>query len=474
VNYQSSIIDRKLFIIAIVCGLWLIVNFSSCKKDAFITSPNASFATSVDTLHFDTVFTTTGSITQSFKIFNPNNQKLLLNNVQLMGGVNSFFKMNVDGTPGTSFSNISIDANDSLYVFVSVTINPNTANLPFIVQDSILITYNDNKDFVQLDAYGQNAHFLNNAFVTKDTTWTNDLPVVILGGVNVLQNNTLTINAGTRIYCHADAPINVNGTLNVSGGKDSADRVVFAGDRLDDPYKYYPGSWPGIFFNTTSVNCVLNYATIENAYQGIIAVNAASNGEAKVTLNQCIINNVYDAGILSGFSSINATNCLISNCGDNINIYAGGNYQFTNCTVATYGNLYISHLLPVLQISNVDEQNNTYDLNASFTNCIFYGDNNGAVNDEISVTKQGSNPFAAGFTSSLYKGTTVPANAVFNNCIANQDPLFNLIDGNDDIYDFHLQSSSPCIGAGLNTGNLIDLDGNPRTPPIDIGCYQHQ
>ncbi len=396
-----------------------------------------------------------------------------MSNVQLSGGNNSFFKMNVDGTPGTSFNNISIDANDSLYVFVSVSINPNAANLPFIVQDSILITYNGNKDFVQLYAYGQNAHFLKNVLVTKDTTWTNDLPVVIVGGINILQNNTLTINAGTKIYCHADAPINVNGTLNVLGAKDSVSRVVFAGDRLDDPYKYYPGSWPGIFFNTSSSNNVLNYAIIKNAYQGIIALNPAPNNLTKIILNQCIIDNIYDAGIISGFSTIKAFNCLISNCGGNIFLYAGGNYQFTNCTIASYGNIYIEHRIPVLQVNNSDDQNNTYDLNAAFTNCIFYGDD-GSVDNEIVVDKQGSNIFSVSFENNLYKATTTPANAVFTNCIQNQDPLFNNIDVDNNVFDFHLQSSSPCVGKAVNTGILIDLDGNPRTPPIDIGSYQHQ
>ena len=451
----------------------MIILLTACKKETFITSTDALLSTSVDTLHFDTVFTTTGSITQSFKIFNPNNQKLLLTNVQLMGGTNSSFKINVDGSPGTSFSNISIAPNDSLYVFVSVSINPNTANLPFIVQDSILINYNGNNDFVQLDAYGQNAHFLRSAYVTQDTTWTNDLPVVIVGGLTVSQNKILTINAGTKIYCHADAPIEVNGTLLALGQKDSAYQVLFTGDRLDNPYVYFPGSWPGIFFNTSSINNVLNYTTIQNAYQGIIAINPSSGTQPKVILNQCIINNIFDAGILSVFSSINATNCLLSNCGDNININAGGTYQFTNCTVASYSDLYIEHTIPVLQINNVDSANQSYDLNASFTNCIFYGDD-GSVNDEISISKQGSNPFAVNFQNCLYKSVDPISNATFTNCLQNQDPLFDSIDIVDQYFNFQLQLTSPCIGAGSNTGNLIDLLGNPRTPPIDIGCYQHQ
>lgn len=59
-----------------------------------------------------------------------------------MGGAGSVFKMNVDGTPGTQFSNIEIGANDSLYVFAQVNVNPSAANLPFILRDSIEVSFN--------------------------------------------------------------------------------------------------------------------------------------------------------------------------------------------------------------------------------------------------------------------------------------------------------------------------------------------
>jgi len=123
------------------------VFLSSCKKNTFITSKYASLSTTVDTLNYDTVFTSTGSVTQIFKINNLNNQELLLNTVKLMGGASSAFTININGIPGPESDNITIAANDSIYVFVTVNINPNTANLPFIIRDSILISYNGNNDF---------------------------------------------------------------------------------------------------------------------------------------------------------------------------------------------------------------------------------------------------------------------------------------------------------------------------------------
>src|ERR1700741_2556998 len=140
--------------------LFMLLSMSACRKDSFITSPQAVLYTSTDSIKFDTVFTQTGSVTEIFKIFNGNDQKLLLSKVKLMGGSASSFHININGVPGPEADNVEIDANDSIYVFVTVNIDPNSSNLPFIVSDSIQVSYNGNNKFVQLQAYGQNAPFL--------------------------------------------------------------------------------------------------------------------------------------------------------------------------------------------------------------------------------------------------------------------------------------------------------------------------
>jgi hypothetical protein len=305
--------------IALSLNCFLIL-FISCRKESFITSPDARMTITIDTLKYDTVFTTTGSVTKSFKIINENNQKLKLSSVKLMGGNSSAYKMNVDGLPVTEATNIEIEANDSVYVFVQVNVNQSSANLPFIIRDSVQVSFNGNKRMVQLEAWGQNAHFLRNKEITTDETWTNDLPYVILGYLYVHENRKLTIEKGCRIYVNARAPFIVEGTLQVNGSKDSADRVYFNGDRLDDPYKDFPASWPGIYFSSTSKDNIFNYAVIKNAYQSVAAEGLSLNANPKVTLNQCIIDNSYDAGIIAVNSSITAVNCLISNCGMNIAI----------------------------------------------------------------------------------------------------------------------------------------------------------
>ncbi len=462
---------RKLLIF-----LCLVFVFSSCKKTGFITTPDAFLRTSTDSLHFDTVFTTTGSITQFIKIFNPNDQKLKLSNVQLMGGVASAFKLNVDGTPGVNFNDIEIEPNDSIYAFVTVSINPTSSTLPFIVQDSIRITYNGNVRFVQLDAFGRNANFYRGRRITSDTTWNNDLPFVILNGLSIDQGRTLTISKGTKIYVHADAPIIVDGTIKAIGEKYDSTRIIFQGDRLDEPYRNYPGSWPGIIFRTPSRDNELQFVIVKNAYQGVISQNPSSTTNPKLTLNECIFHNIYDVAIGGINSSISARNCEITQAGYNV-FLVGGDYTFNHCTIASYGSYYLQHKNPVLVLSDMNGAT-PLPLNASFKNSIIYGDG-GIVDDEIVVNRKGTLPFTATFENVLYKMKSAdPAILSFSgNKLKNVSPLFDTINTNKPLYNFRLRDNSPAINkAGVIGIPLFDLDGKNRnigTAP-DLGAYERQ
>ena len=460
----------------LIIAVCLVAFATSCKKNSFITSPDAQLTVSADTLKFDTVFTSLGSVTRSFKIINDNHQKLLLSKIKLMGGNISSYKINVNGHAASEVNNLEIEANDSIYVFVSVTINPNLSNLPFIISDSILISYNGNNRFVQLQAYGQNANFLRNKVITGNVTWVNNLPYVILGSIRIDTSASLTIQPGCRIYSHADAPFIVDGTLLVNGTK--PDSVVFTGDRLDVDYKDLPASWPGIYFRGSSKNSVLKYAIIKNAYQAVVAEKASSNAPvSKLILHQCIIDNAYDAGLLCVNTSMQADNSLITNCGSNIVLSYGGEYNLTHCTVAGFSTIYINHRNPVLQVNNAALQGGTIvsaNLNAVFRNCIFWGEA-GIINDEVTVNKQGTTPFSVLFDHCLYRAVTDPLNVTLAMCIKNQYPSFDSIDAYKKIFDFHITKNA---GApGINQGNIItqnsrDLDNKLRTGIPDMGCYE--
>ncbi len=464
---------KNIFLI-LFCST-LVSIFPSCKKESFTNSPDARLRISTDTLKFDTVFTSTGSITQSFKIVNENEQQLRLSGIKLMGGTASAFKININGSATTELTDIEIRPRDSIYIFVAVTINPSAVNMPFIISDSISIQYNGNQRWVQLEAFGQNANFLRNEVITTNTTWSNSLPYVILGSLLVAPDVTLSLDAGVKVYSHADAPFVVDGTLIGNGTENN--KIVFTGDRLDEPYKNFPASWPGIFFRSSSNNNRLQFAEIKNAYQALVLLEPSGNANPKLTIEQSIIDNAFNAGIFGSNSSVQASNLLVSNCANNIVLEKGGNYSFNHCTVASYSNNLILHKTPVLSVANFTASNpSPRDLQATFTNSIFWGDN-GFVENEIVVSKQGNSVFDVKFFNCLYRAGVDPSNSTLANPIKNLDPLFDSIDVINRIYNFRHNSQGPApgINKGQITALAVDLDNKPRPVGLpDIGCYEKQ
>lgn len=469
-HWRSQI--PSLVFIAFACSLFL----PACKKDSLITSKEALLTTSLDSLKYDTVFTSIGSVTQSFKINNPNNQRLALSRIKLMGGTGSPFRLNINGVASQEVQGLEIQAEDSIYVFVTVQIDPGTGNLPFLVRDSILIEYNGNSKFVQLEAFGQNANFLRHRIIKGSTTWTNNLPYVILGSLVIDTAATLTIDKGCRIFSHADAPFIVDGTLLVNGS--SSERVVFTGDRLENIYKDLPASWPGIYFRGSSTENHLQFTSILNAYQAIVAERHASNATTKLNLQQCVIDNAYDAGLLAVNSSIKAESCLITNCGSNISFSLGGIYELIHCTVAAYPTL-IEHKKPLLSLSNFFNQTGnilTANLDAQFTNCIFWAESN-SVENETQIEQQGAGTFNVVFTNCLLKGKDEPAKSSIIASLRNEDPLFDSVDVANRYFDFHtnLNPAAPGINKGKITSLAIDLEGKSRNVGLpDLGCYEKQ
>jgi hypothetical protein len=461
----------KTLILSVLAGGLMI----SCQKQSN-QNGSARLFLSADTVSFDTVFAATATVTQQVKLINNNGFGLAINSISLAGGSTSPFIINIDGSPGPEVTNLGIPANDSLIIFITIYIRAGSGPVPFHLEDSIRISYNGKEQFVQLSAWGQNAHFLKNLVIQHDTVWSNDLPYVIYGSLTVDSNATLTIQPGTHIYVHADAPIYVDGSLKVLGDSLSSQRVYFTGDRLDLPYANYPGSWPGIFFRQNSRDNVLNYAVLQNGNQTLVSEGLSTDLNPKLSLNQCIINNSLAEGILAEHSSIHAINCLVSNCGQNIVIGLGGVYQFEYCTVASYSTNLLFHQQPVLTVSNSGlngSQIVTADLNAGFINCIFWGSE--GIPDEAVIQKQGSNVFNVLFDHTILKQQNYPANIDSNSLWLNTDPQFIATGIPNNEYNFQLQAASPALDRGVNSGIIIDLNGDPRPANLsDLGCYERQ
>jgi hypothetical protein len=460
--------------------LWLFIfclALISCSKDRLLTSPDAPLRFTVDSLHFDTVFTTAGSITKSFRILNENKQRIRISAIRLAGADLGVFRINVNGEPGPLVESLDIEAGDSAHVFVNLQIPSGTATLPFLIQDSISIQWNGQEKWIQLDAYGQNAHYIRNGIIRTNTSWENDLPYVLIGPLTIEENATLSISKGSRIFVHADAPILVHGSLQATGDTAAADRIEFMGDRLDQPYASFPASWPGIFFTPTSHSNHLVYTNIRNAYQAVVLEGRESAGTYKLEINQVIIDNAFDAGILSINSSILANNLLISNCGKNLQIGGGGLYRFNHCTFAAYSNNLIIHKDPVVQISNAVLVNGNpvqASLEAVFRNTIIWS-GGGSIENEVVALREGSLPYLVQFETGIWKMNQPVQNVEVIDMETNLDPQFELIETGSARYNFRLRAASPAIDLGAASGVTVDLDGKKRPAGLpDLGVYEKQ
>jgi hypothetical protein len=290
----------------------------------------------------------------------------------------------------------------------------------------------------------------------------------------VEEGATLTLEPGTRVYVNAAAPLFIDGTLIAEGTK--TDSITFQGDRLDKDYRALPGSWPGIYFRNTSQQNRLRFVYLRHAYQGIVAGKSSNSSTPKLTIDQCVIDNCYESGIAATGSSIRMNNSLVSNCGMNILFIAGGQYELNHCTIASFASLFLPHKKPVLYIANWDSTNqlNSYPLQALIRNSICWGDE-GAVDDEIVLSRRGSASWSATIEHSLYRAKTPLANASLTQNLPNQEPLFDSIDARIPLYDFRISKGrSPAINNGKAIGLLRDLDDQPRDALPDIGCFEKQ
>src|ERR1035437_8942278 len=129
---MNSIPKKNFFPFIIFVSVIISIGFMACNDEIFSTNPKDKLTFSTDTLAFDTVFTTLGSATSKIMIYNRNNVALKISHLGIAGGKSSPFRINVDGSlnADNQFDNIEIRANDSMYIFVAVTVDPTNTNSP--------------------------------------------------------------------------------------------------------------------------------------------------------------------------------------------------------------------------------------------------------------------------------------------------------------------------------------------------------
>ena len=447
-----------------ILPLLLLLSLIGCepKNEIFTTDPDAVLEFSGDTVLFDTVFVSRGSITKRLKVYNPNKKAVRISEIALAGAGASAYQLTVNGVQSPLVNNLELRGGDSIYVLVKVNINPTDANLPFLVADSILFRTNGQQQNVKLVAYGQNAYF-HRKEITGTTIWANDKPHVLLDTVLVQEGATLTIEKGTKVYGSNKSVLLVNGQLLSEGTPE--ERVEFSGYRREAEYLTAPGQWEGIRILTKSANNTLKYTDIKNALYGLRIGNP---GKAGTVLEGCAIQYAFLDGIVAFTSDVKIINTLIHNCGQyGFGGLGGGNYEVLYSTIVSYGNPLLRET-PLFVVADFIPGTEIKDKPTTLrlVNSIVYSDGFNAV-DEVLIT-----PLSASMDISNNLLRTAVYKDVLNNNgnKLNIEPKFKA----PAKANFELDTLSPASSAArFLPAILTDQKGKTRsTTTPDAGAYE--
>jgi len=448
---------------------------TQCRKQQYTTDSSDTVSFSIDTLLFDTIFTTVGSTTKRFKIYNPHKERIVISNIQLEQGLQSQFRINVDGESGVSINDIEILPEDSAFVFVEVTIDPVNANTPMVVEDRIHFETNGNMQTVVLNAFGQDAYFHVNEIIESDQVWPTDKPHVIYNFCALDSAHTLTLLPGTKVHGYNNAILYIYKSSLICNGS-LGNEIEFKQARSEDYILSLAdstaGQWRGIYFFAPE-NSEISRTEISNATIGIQIDTL--QGTDSVKLENIRIDNSSFAGIVTQGAHVYAHSCLFGNAGNYSGYFSiGGSMILDHCT---FGNRFSGQRNSGLFIfKNYYEASSNNIIYRPFSkavlrNSIVYGPNDTEfVMDTLSRT---SSPLVNApnlyVDHSLLKTEEPIVNPqFFNSCWRNLSPEF--VDAFN--WDFHPTNSTVIQDKGTATDPISDLDGNPRSiTGNDLGCY---
>ena len=296
---------KNIFYVGLV--LTMAVGLAACAEDdSFSTSRSDVLSFSVDTVKMDTTFSNVPTPTHSFWVYNHSGKALRCSSVRLENGNQTGYRVNVDGSylspeSGYQTQDVEIRKGDSVRVFVELTSPIQHADDPQLVADNLLFQLESGvQQKVNLKAYSWDAQLLTNLRVRENQTLQSRQPVVVYGGIRVDSLATLTIGAGTTLYFHENAGLQVYGTLKLQGSVGA--EVVMRGDRIDHmfdylPYDRTPGQWQGIELMPSSYGNEMTYADIHSAYHGVL-VDSSDVSRQKLLMQSSTVHNCQGYGVM--------------------------------------------------------------------------------------------------------------------------------------------------------------------------------
>ena len=226
-----------------------------------------------------------------------------------------------------------------------------------------------------------NKHYaIGNNIAENTTFFAVNSPYLIYNNLNVLENITLTVEAGVEVKVAYGMQIDVNGTIKSLGS--ASERIIFTSS-TDDPQA---GDWSKVYFSPTSVNSEMNYTDILYGGRWVYGFGGQSTAievaTSTVAFNNISISESQYRGLWLRNSASIVNNAVFNNInsqpGSAMIEIIGGSPQISNSvfknTRSGYSSYGILNINAVNQIiSNNSFSNTNYPIYIIRTDPVFSG-----------------------------------------------------------------------------------------------------
>ncbi len=439
---------RILYFCAFVLAL------AACEDDDnFSTSTGLKLTFPADTLEMDTVFSKIPSSTYTFWVYNHNDAGIRLTTIRLKRGNQTGYRVNVDGiyldnSNGSQTSDVEVRRNDSILVFVELTAQETGMLEPQKAEDDLVFSLESGvEQKVHLEAWSWDANKQYSPVIAKDSVIESAVPIVIYGDMVVEAGVTLTIR-NTTLYFHDSSGLEVFGTLKT-------ENCVMRGDRLDRMFDYLPydrvsGQWRGVCFKESSTGNILNQTEIRNTVKGIVCDSAALDSmQYRLAMTACVVHNCQETGLEAYNARLWLDHCQLTNTGGDCISVVGGMVDINYCTFAQFY-AFIADRGAAIRFTNAENQPL---LRFDCVGSIVTGYDEDVV---MGSTVNDSTAFNYYFGKCLLRTPSVAEDSLHFKDIIWETPddsiqgkqHFVLIDEENLMYDFHLDSLSTAQGLG--------------------------